>query len=65
MGLQENIYEQIKKPYYMSADLNGRHVMGFGDLTIGVFLEVKNKRYSKILYLIDCVAYELHLWYKM
>ena len=44
--LQENIYKQIKKTYYMSAGFAGRHVVGFGDLSIDVFLEVQNQRYS-------------------
>ena len=48
----------------MSAGDAGRHVVGFGDLSIDVFLEVQNKKYSKILYLIDYIAYGLHLWYK-
>ena len=46
LNLQEHIYKQIKKTYYMSAGFAGRHVVGFGDLSIDVFLEVQNKRYS-------------------
>ena len=61
MDLQENIYENVKKTYYMSAGFAGPHVVGFGDLSIDVFLEVQNKRYSQILYLIDYIAYGLHL----
>ena len=40
----------------MSAGEAGRHVLG---------LEVQNKRYSLILYLIDYmyIAYGLHLWH--
>ena len=34
-----------------------RHVVGFGDLHIDVFLEVQNKRYSQILYLIMVFIY--------
>ena len=30
---------------------------------IDIFLEVQNKRYSQILYLIDYIAYGLHSWY--
>ena len=65
LDLQESIYKQVKKTYYMSAGFAGRHVVCFGNFSIDVFLEVQNKRYSKILYLIDYIAYELHLWYKI
>ena len=41
----------------------GRHVVGFGDLSIDVFLEVQHRRYSGVLYLIDYIAYGLDLWY--
>ena len=37
----ENIYKKVKKTYEA-----GRHVVGLGDLSIDVFLEVQNKRYS-------------------
>ena len=46
LDLQEHIYKQIKKTYYMSGGFAGQHVVGFGDLGIDVFLEVQNKRYS-------------------
>ena len=49
----------------MSAGFAGRHVVRFEDLSIDIFLEVQNKRYSQILYLIDYIAYGLHLWYKI
>ena len=49
----------------MLAGEAGRHVVGFLDFFIDVFMEVQNKRYSKILYLIDYIAYGLHLWYKI
>ena len=49
----------------MSAGVASRHVVGFGDLSIDDFLEVQNKRYSQIWYLIDYIAYGLHLWYKI
>ena len=39
----------------MSGGFAGRHILGFGDLNIDTFLEVQNKRYSQILYLIDYV----------
>ena len=45
MVLQENIYKQVKKTYYMTAGFAGRHVVGLGDLSIDVFLEDQNKRY--------------------
>ena len=46
LDLQENIYKQVKKTYNMSAGFAGRHVVDFEDLSIDVFLEVQNKRYS-------------------
>ena len=46
LDLQEDIYKQVKNTYYMSAGLAGRHVVDFEDLSIDVFLEVQNKRYS-------------------
>ena len=49
----------------MSAGEAGRHVIGFGDLSIDVFLKVQNQRYSKILYLIDYIVYGLHLSHKI
>ena len=52
LDLQENIYTKVKKTYYMSAGEAGWHVVGFGDLSIDVFLEVPNKKHSWILYLI-------------
>ena len=51
--------------YHMSAGFAGRHAVGFGDLSIDVFLEVHNKSYSQILHLIYYIAYGLHLWYKL
>ena len=62
MDLQENIYEKVKKTYYMLAGFAGRHVVDFGDLNIDIFLEVQNKTYSQILYLIDYVVPGLHFW---
>ena len=44
LDLQETIYEQVKKTYYMSAGFVGRHGVGFEDLSIDVFLEAQNKR---------------------
>ena len=60
--LQENIHEQVKNTYYMSAGFAGRHVVGLGDLSIDIFLEVQNKSYSQIWCLIDYVVPGLHLW---
>ena len=65
LDLQETIYKKAKKTYYMSAGFAGRHVVGFEDLSIDVFLEVQNQRYSKILYLIGYIADGFHLWYKI
>ena len=65
MDLHENMYKKVKKTYYMSAGFADRHVVGFGDISIDVFLEVQSTRYSQILYLIDYTAYGLHLWYKI
>jgi hypothetical protein len=63
--LQENIYKKVTKSFYISAGFASRHVMGFEDLSIDDFLEVQNERYSQILYLIDYIAYGLHLWYQI
>ena len=38
LDFQENIYKQVKKTYYMSAGFAGRHVVGFGNLSIDVIL---------------------------
>ena len=46
LDLQDNIYKQVQKTYYMSAGFAGRHVVNFGDLNIDMFLEVQDKRYS-------------------
>ena len=43
----------------------GQHVVGFLYFFIDIFLEVQNKKYSYILYLIDYIAYGLHLWCKI
>ena len=45
--LQEDTYEQVKKTYHMSAGFAGRHVVGFTDLSIHVFLEVPKKNAGK------------------
>ena len=46
LDLQENIYKQVKKTYYMSAGFAGQHIVDFGDLNIDIFLEVQDKKYS-------------------
>ena len=46
LDLQENIYKKVKKTYYVSADEAGRCVVLFEDLSIDVFLEVQNEKYS-------------------
>ena len=51
--------------YYMSAGFIGRHVVVFWDVGIDIFLEVQDKKYSSILYLIGYIAYGLHLLYKI
>ena len=49
----------------MSAGFASRHVVVFGDLSIDVFLQVQNERHDKILYLIDYIAYGLHLLFQI
>ena len=39
----------------MLAGSAGQHVVGFWDLNIDIFLEVQDKKYSYILYLIGYV----------
>ena len=62
MDPQENIYKEIKKSYYVLVGFAGQHVVSFEDLNIDIFLEVQNKKYSQILYLIDYVVPGLHFW---
>ena len=59
LDLQENIYKQIKNNYYEA----GRHVVGFWDLSIDVFLEVQNNRCSQIVCLIYYIVYGILRWY--
>ena len=65
LDLQENIYKQVKNTYYMSARFAGRHAVGFGDLSIDVFLEVQDQKYSWILYLIEYIAHGVQFCIKM
>ena len=43
--LQETIHKRVIKTYYISADFACRHVVGFGDLSIDVFLQVQDMKY--------------------
>ena len=65
LDLQENIYDKIKKTYYVSTGLAGRHVVGLGDLSVDIFLEAQGKKCSYIMYLINYIVYGLHLCYKI
>ena len=38
LDLQENIYSEVLKTHYMSAGEAGRHVVGFLDFFIDIFL---------------------------
>ena len=46
LDLQENIYRQVEKIDYPSAGFAGRQIMDFWDLSIDIFLEVQNQKYS-------------------
>jgi hypothetical protein len=43
--------------------MSAGHVVGLGNFSIGALMQVQNKRYSYILYLIDNIAHGFHLWY--
>ena len=49
----------------MSAGEAGRHVVAFHAFSIDVSLEVQYNKYCQTLYLIDYIADELHLGYKI
>ena len=49
----------------MLAGEAGQHVVGFLDFLIDIFLEVQDKQYSYILYLIDYIVYGLYLVYNI
>ena len=53
LDLQEIIHKKGKKTYYMSASFATRHVVGFEDLSMDVFLEVQNKRYNCYLNIVS------------
>ena len=44
LDLQENIYAQVPQTHYMSAGEASRHIEGFLDLFIDVFLEVQDNK---------------------
>ena len=58
-------YKKVKKTYYMLPGFASQHVVSFQDLNIDIFLEVQDKKYNWILYLIGYIAYRLHFWYKI
>ena len=49
LDLQESIYKKVKKTYYVSAGFAGRHVEGFGDLSIDVLLQKGGKGITEII----------------
>ena len=59
MDLQEDIYKKVR-----ITDETGRQVVGFGDLSTDIFLEVQSKTYNQILYLIDYIAHGLKFRHK-
>ena len=65
MDLQENIYKKVRKFDYPLAAFGGQQVVGFGDLSIDIFLEVQNEKYSWILYLIEYNAHGVHFCSKI
>ena len=46
LDLQENSYKQVEKTDYPSADFASLRIVGFGDLSIDIFLELQNEKYS-------------------
>ena len=46
VDLQETIYKKVRKTDYPLAGFAGQRVVGFGDLSIDIFLEVHNQKYS-------------------
>ena len=49
LELQENIYKKVEKIDYPSASFTGRRIVGFGDLSIDIFLELRSHFGSRIL----------------
>ena len=62
LDIQEYIHTIWTSRNIVLAGEAGRHVVHVGvlDLFMDDFLEVQNRRYGQILYLIDYIAYELH-----
>ena len=52
----------LQNPLLVHVGRLRRPVVGFLDLFINIVLEVQNKKYSQILYLIDNVVPGLHFW---
>ena len=46
LDLQEHIYRQVEKTDYPSAGSAGRWIVGLGDLSVDIFLEVQIQKYS-------------------
>ena len=46
LDLQENIYRKVEKIDYPSAGFAGRWIVDFKDLSIDMFLEIQNPKYS-------------------
>jgi hypothetical protein len=67
VDLQESIYKQSHEHLLHVGRLRRPTCSGFGGLkySIDVFLEAQDKRYSSVLYLIDYIAYGLHLGYEI
>ena len=65
MDLQEHIYKKVRKTNYLLAGFAGQRVVGFGDLSIDIFLEVHNQIYSQILYLIESNAHGVYFCIKI
>ena len=65
MDLQENVYKKVRKTDYLLAGFAGQQVVGLGDLSIDIFLEVHNQKYSQILYLIEYNAHGVHFCSKI
>ena len=65
VDLQEFFYKKVGKTDYPLAGFAGQRVVGFGDLSIDIFLEVHNQTYSSILYLIEYNVHGIHSYTKM
>ena len=56
---QERVCKPVKNNFYEA----GRQVVGLGDLSIMISLEIQNHEYGEILYLIDYIFHGFHVWY--